>query len=144
MAEGKNPNRISVEGAISSTAGAMKTLQEMAWAYRGKTEGERYAKPVEDLRVVLSVLKGYKEDSEKGKPTGPARAALTEACQTAARDLGRINPGLSAAYETLPYRIDEGHRYKQKGESSLGTPEIAIWLISFVIIYGILRNANIF
>jgi len=136
--------KTSIGEAIQSTEMAIRILGEMANAYGNKPKGEPYRAGAQDLKVVSSILKGYREDLEKGKPAGPARSALTEACQIAARDLLKINSGLSAAYETLPDRIDEGPRYRQKGESAFGAPEIIIWLIAFAIVYGILRNANIF
>lgn len=143
MADKKIGYPTSVGEAIGATEIAIKHLKSMA-AHGRKPDAAKYAHPVRDLEVVLQVLKGYQDDLESGRPVDNARTALREACRPASRGLKEINPGLSSAYETLPDRIEEGHSYRQKGESAFGAPEIAIWLISFAIIYGILRNANIF
>ena len=139
--------RQEVDAEYFGQKGRIKTFGSMAGTYKkaGDRKWESYRNAQRDLEVVVAVLGGYKESLDKEQmPGDKARSALKEACRAVAKDLSEIAPELAKAYETLPDRIDEGPRYRQKGESAFGAPEIIIWLIVFVIVYGILRNANIF
>ena len=139
--------RQEVDAEYFGQKGRIRTFGSMAGTYEkaGDRKGKSYRKAQEDLGVVVAVLGGYKESLDKEQmPDDKARSALREACRAVAKDLSEINPALAGAYKTLPDRIDEGPRYRQKGESAFGAPEIIIWLIVFAIVYGILRNANIF
>ena len=98
----------TLDVAIKTTQNSIDHLKRISEGYKmlgrpGKYEDFQRAE--EGLEVVLAVLKGYKDDIERKKPTDPARAALAEACSAAAVNLNKINTGLSGAYETLPRRL---------------------------------------
>ena len=101
--------KVTLDTAIITTQNSLSHLEKMSVGYKllgnlGKYE--EFERAEDDLKVVLAVLKGYKDDIERKKPTDPARAALAEACSAAAVNLNKINTGLSGAYETLPRRLD--------------------------------------
>ncbi len=101
--------KVTLDAAIKTTKNSLEHLYRISQGYKllGKLGTyEDFQRAEDDLEVVLTVLKGYREDIEKGKEPGPARAALQEACAAAAIDLKKINLGLSGAYETLPRRLD--------------------------------------
>lgn len=100
--------KVTLDTAIRTTQSSIGLLERMSTGYKLLRNFGKYGeleRAEDDLKVVLAVLKGYREDVEKGKPQGAARAALQEACASAAVDLKKLNLGLSGAYETLPERL---------------------------------------